>query len=187
YEVLRHEDCPLIEAGGAVETPGDVVSSPDVEVDPAQACRARVLFDELERLPPEPATAKTLLDEQVIDIGTAGTASCPPNLADTIAAVVLELYNAVLRLGRSVRKERCVVGVGLLLGRGGRHPRLLDHSSDVLAALRGAELGELVLPQRPKPNVHRYFWIWYFDRQSLIVDQSRLSKNASMYDARSVR
>jgi hypothetical protein len=31
-----------------------------------------------------------------------------------------------------------------------------------------------------------YVWIWYFDTQSSIVGQSRLSKNASMYDARSV-
>ena len=31
-----------------------------------------------------------------------------------------------------------------------------------------------------------YCWIWYFDTQSLTVGQSRLSKNASMYDARSV-
>src|SRR5438477_9589231 len=31
-----------------------------------------------------------------------------------------------------------------------------------------------------------YVGIWYFDTQSLTVDQSRLSKNASMYDARSV-
>jgi hypothetical protein len=29
--------------------------------------------------------------------------------------------------------------------------------------------------------------IWYFDAQSLIVAQSRLSKKASMYEARSVR
>jgi hypothetical protein len=29
--------------------------------------------------------------------------------------------------------------------------------------------------------------IWYFEAQSLIVAQSRLSKKASMYEARSVR
>jgi hypothetical protein len=64
---------------------------------------------------------------------------------------------------------------------------MLDQPFDVLAPARFDELSELVVTQRPKPEVHvAYFGIWYFDTQSSIVDQSRLSKNASMYDARSV-
>jgi hypothetical protein len=39
--------------------------------------------------------------------------------------------------------------------------------------------------RRIRRTVH-YLGIWYFDTQSFTVVQSRLSKNASMYDARSV-
>jgi hypothetical protein len=86
----------------------------------------------------------------------------------------------------AVGKERGAICASLLEGGLRGHPRLVDEAACVLGLLRGEVLVELFVAQRPKPNVHRYVWIWYFDTQSLTVDQSRLSKNASMYDARSV-
>jgi hypothetical protein len=61
-----------------------------------------------------------------------------------------------------------------------REPRVLDQAPDVLRAKQFPELREFSCSERPKPDVHAYFGIWYFDAQSSIVDQSRLSKNASM-------
>ena len=72
-------------------------------------------------------------------------------------------------------------------------------SADVAAAVL-ADVGPLDGADEPVPGRDRagdipgddgdcgsYFVsIWYFETQSLIVRQSRLSKNALMYDARSV-
>ena len=86
----------------------------------------------------------------------------------------------MMRLPGAVRKQRPEIGPRFLLRLLGRQAGLFDQAPLVLRPLGPQELAELVIAERPKPDVHAYVWIWYFDTQSLIVDQSRLSKNALM-------
>src|SRR5262249_45074128 len=148
---------------------------------------SRVGLEQLQRASAEPLAAEALLDEEVVHVGAVCAARRPEHATRGLArGGVLHHGGALIRLAHAVRKQRCEVSACLPHRRLRGHPDVVDETAGVLGVQRGEKLLELVVAQRPKPNVHGYVWIWYFDTQSSIVDQSRLSKNASMYDARSV-
>src|SRR5262249_16569284 len=177
-QLLRHRDGPLGIACRAVQRPRDFVAAPDVQVDAAHSVGARFALDELERLSAQPLPSGPLLDEEVVHVCTVRAPRRPEHSAERLTGrLVFDDGDPVIRSPDALGEERSMIRTRLLLGFLRGHPGLLDEAARVLGA-QGVEVtAELVIAERPKPNVHRYVWIWYFDTQSFTVVQSRLSKN----------